>query len=268
MIGARRAKSGTFAWLAAAFAMLASSAAQSQDRSTGTEWTPEALAAGAEMETRQDQPFLQALLSPPALIVLDTPARTAEGSELTPAGSRFFRLKTRTSPVFCTIGAGKRWGEIRRIVAVHLCLVDDNGDGSFDTYYVERGDHAFLPLFRGTFPAERRALAPLTFSQRPPQEISILGNGIVPPRAERLSTFLMWDGPAIRCYIGYPRYRIFRVPLYDFALVPRRESLPATMSVCGTSLRILSRDRGVLRFVPERTYPVAAREIGLQWQLF
>jgi hypothetical protein len=252
----------------AALAALTASAARSQDRRVSTAWVPEQITSGPEQEVEEDRPFLQALLGPTSLVRIDEPARAVTGGELLPAGARLFRLMTRVTPVFCTTGASKRWGVIHRIVVVHLCLVDDDGDGRLDSYYDERADHAFLPMFRGEFPAERAAISPISYSPLPSLEFSMNPDGSSLPREQRFSVFLQWQGSTIRCFIGYPRFRILRVPLTDFAVIPRRELLPASVSVCGAQLRILSREHGRLRLVVESAYPPEPIEIGVRWQLF
>jgi hypothetical protein len=251
----------------AALAALTASAARSQDRRVSTAWVPEQITVAGEQEVEEDRPFLQALLAPISLIRIDESARAANG-ELLPAGARLFRLATTATPVFCTIGSSKRWGVLHRIVVVHICLVDDDGDGRLDSYYDERADHAFLPMFRGDFPAQRTAISPIGYSQLPPLQYSMGPDGTSFPREQRFSVFLQWDSSTIRCFIGYPSHRIFRVPLTEFVVMPRRELLPASVSVCGTQLRILSREHGRLRLLVESAYPPEPIEVGLQWQLF
>jgi len=240
--------------------------APAQDRSTTTLWFPEPLPAGAEIVAPEGVPFLQAVVAP-ATIALGAPAASAEDGALLPAGARLFRLKTSATPVFCTQQSAGRWGGIRRMVAVHLCLVDDDNDGRLDSYYVERPDHAALPLFRGTFPAARRPLpAPLAYSEVTPEPIWV-DDRRGAARDHQLSIFLRWESGAIGCYFGYPYTRILYGALERDVRLPDEAALPATISVCGTSLRLLSRANRRLRLVVERSYP-SPIEIGLRWQLF
>lgn len=252
----------------AVMAAATASAARSQDRHTTTLWVPEQVAPGSELAVEEDRPFLQTRLLPASLIGIDAPAREAAGGELLPAGTRLFRLGTRTTPVFCTTHPAKHWGAVHRMIAVHLCLVDDDGDGRLDSYYDERADHAFLPLFRGEFPAQRAAIAAIGYSPLPPLDFSMNDDGSPLPQEQRFSMFLIWQSPLIRCFIGYPAHRILRVPLTEFVVVPPREALPATVSVCGAQLRILSREHGRMSLLVERAYPPEPAPIGLRWQLF
>ena len=248
--------------LAACFA----APALAQDRATTTEWFTEPLPTGVEIEVGEGVEFLQAVVAPPT-IALDAPAASAEHGELLPAGGRLFRLKTRTTPVYCTPQSAGRWGAIRRMVAVHLCLVDDDADGRLDSYYVERPDHAVLPLFRGTFPAARHPLpAPLAYSQLAPEPIWVDNRPGV-ARNRQLSIFLRWSSGELGCYFGYPYNRILYGALEREVRLPEEAALPATISICGASLRVVSRANRRLRLVLEHTYP-SPIEVGRPWQLF
>ena len=242
--------------------------AHGQSRDLSTEWLAEQLPTGVELETSSSTPFLQALLVPTSLIITEGAAKTAAGGELLPAGTRLFRMKTSQIPVYCTVTYSTRWGEIWQIIGVHLCLVDEDLNGTLDTYFDERADRTALPLFGGTYPAERHPLTPLGFAPHPATDFSANPDGTFPPRDHRWSIFLKWTGSAIECFVGIPKWRIFHLPLVGGTRIPARELLPATVNACGTRLRVLSRERGHLRMVVESAYPSTPLDVAVPWQLF
>src|SRR5688500_14942102 len=164
-----RAVATSILWLAAMFAgvMLAPATAPAQDRRLATIWIPERIAAGP-VEATPGKFFLQAQLLPVALGSLDRAVGMAgNGGEILPARTKLFRLKTVTGQVYCTVHGSPRWGALKRAIRVHVCLVDADGDGQFESYYDERADHAILPVFRGSWPAKRQAMAPVSLTQLP-----------------------------------------------------------------------------------------------------
>lgn len=235
-------------------------AAPGEDRRTSTAWVPESLPLNQTIEIRRGKAILPAQLMPKEMARLEVAVRhSTDGSAIVEPAMPLFRLLTRNAPVFCTVEQRNKWGSLSRIVVVYVCLVDADRDGRFESFYDERGDHPFMPLFRGTYPKKRNAITPVAYRQVSPDTFISHFEALGVPRNERFSVFLRWTGKGFTCNVGYPRHIV---------LTGQIASPADPEGTCGAKVTLMPIDKKTARITLTASYPAEALGISLPWQLF
>lgn len=131
-------------------------------------------ALGEELTVRRDKSIRFARLLPYRLITIDEDVIQQEnGKVLAEQGTQFFSMVVAKGAVYCSSDPDKRWGGAPwRSAFVHLCLFDEDIDGTFESSFTKRSEVMHTPLIRGARPADPDVIAPVSYSKIPVEEFA------------------------------------------------------------------------------------------------
>jgi hypothetical protein len=146
---------------------LSASAAIAQSRAMHTVWTIQpASAPEGERIIAGGEYVLKQKLLPSGVAELQTALNVPGAKRGLPAGTQFIEVLTAGAAVFCqaTIQAQKLIGHAQ------LCLVDSNGDQTFDGYFQTSSATKGLLTIQGNRPKVPKPIPPTPYTRVPPSQ--------------------------------------------------------------------------------------------------
>jgi hypothetical protein len=159
-----------FGLAASAAALLATAAlAAAANREVTSVWDIQTSGRWAEpREVAKGEPLIELDIVPPGLIELmdelpDVPLRQ---------GDLLYRLTTRSGAVYCTVDSQPMIANENKFAhTILICLVDNDGDGTFEGHFRRRAA-AGVPLIFGEVPAKLQPVPAIRYEQRRPSSIA------------------------------------------------------------------------------------------------